>query len=80
FVTAICNDLRIPLNERPKVYKGFAQPYPPGKQRAAYDFHEGIGYIEETQRKRYIQQSIELENQLNSENWMTHHAFADGIT
>ncbi|KAH9812408.1 hypothetical protein DFH28DRAFT_399199 [Melampsora americana] len=85
FVTAICDYHEIPIEERPKVYKGFANPYPPGKERSAYDAEEGYGYIEEGARQQYIKESEELENQLKEDGkWkpdaMDHPEFEAGIT
>ncbi|EGF98758.1 uncharacterized protein MELLADRAFT_95390 [Melampsora larici-populina 98AG31] len=81
FVTAICEKLEIAPDERPKVYRGFANPYPPGKQRAAYDEVEGLGYIEKSYRQELIEKSKVLENELKEdENWMDHPEFAEGIT
>lgn len=81
FVTALCDRLNILEHKRPKVYKGFAHPYPKGKERATYDAMEGVGYINDNLRKKYIAQSEALEKKLDfkSQNWMDHDEFSEGI-
>lgn len=64
FVTALCEAYRVPEKNRPKVYKGFPNPDAAGQKRHSYDPEEGMGYIEEGLRKKYIKKSQDLETRL----------------
>ncbi|KAG0152421.1 hypothetical protein CROQUDRAFT_129421 [Cronartium quercuum f. sp. fusiforme G11] len=64
FIDSASELYRLPENSRPKVYRGFPHPYEEDEERHSYDFEEGTNYIDDKERVKYMEISLQLEKEL----------------
>lgn len=88
FVESASEHYNLPIDQIPKVYRGFPHPHQEDEHRHPYDYEEGSGFLTDAERLEKILESKALEKELTevvdgktvwkSDAW-SHQAFKPGL-